>query len=246
MRAPNRLAWFFVAFLAAFLPEKVKKRSSLESAAIHVISGIVEASLGVILFVFGFLDYMEYHNAVSTYIYMIKARVYTESQLRSLGLLGYLSYLLQPTTWLFLYCFAEGTLRALDAWLNGVSRGTIFLYVPYKVAEYVGGVSERRRRQFLLGPPRPDEVLEPTASPSTLLEIYSVEDKPWSEHQTLKYKDQFYVLTSKGFITRGKYWTYQYLFRELKRGEVIRGTVVEYPSLRLYDAGSHIPRREKI
>lgn len=61
-----------------------------------------------------------------------------------------------------------------------------------------------------------------------MLEIFTMEEKPWSDRQKLKYKGEFYALCSKTLEPKGDHHAYHYCFRKLGPSEVIRGEVVLY------------------
>ena len=120
-----------------------------------------------------------------------------------MGALGYISYLFRPTTWLILYCFAEGIVRALEAafWERPLGLGVVSL--GWRAATWVRQTGRRHHLATLIGPPRPDEIVLPARSRRGLLEIFSVEEKPWSDYQVVELDDEFYQLATRQVVPHG-------------------------------------------
>lgn len=140
------------------------------------------------------------------------------------------SYLLRPLSWLYIYCFVEGVVRSLDAILSEGNLGITLSHVLWKAGGLVGGVYERRRKEFQFGPRRPDEIHAPGRGASGFLEIYSVEDKPWFDRQVVRYQEELYIFVSQDMAKRDNFQSHHYCFRRLEPEEIIRGEIVELAS----------------
>src|SRR5690606_28896866 len=142
--------------------------------------------------------------------------------------LAYLSFFITPRALLLVYCVAEGIVRAFETALTGRMLGMAVVALPCRAVEVAVEQSRRARTRALIGPSRPDEVELPDRSRSGLLEIFSVEDKPWSEVQVVEYLGTFYVLSGKRLVPRGAHHAYRYTLHPTEDRDVIRGSIVRY------------------
>lgn len=230
------LSFFFWSFFVSLLPQEVKKQPpwrEFNSAGMHIFSGIVESLICGFLFLRGLINYVSSFSDIvsSTIGDILEANLPpTEGSvpIGAAGLLAYVSYFLHPVSLLTFYCFIEGLLRSLEVAFSLRHLGLTFVYIPYKLGGWLGRIYERKKRQFLVGPKRPDEV--DLREDSSLLRIYSVKDKPWPENQVLKYKGEFYVLVLKDFTRRGQHYAYKYVCREAKPSESVVNFIEFHPS----------------
>jgi hypothetical protein len=220
-----------VAFLVATFPEHAKQEGRLaaySSTSWHVVSGGVEVLAAVSFFIVGLVEYVSHFSRTAGWIYLTHQRTLDYGKFFGVGTLGFLSYLIQPLTLFLVYCFAEGILRALEASLTGRHLGMAAVSLPWRAVEALGRVRQRARLARLVGPSRPDEVVEPANSRFGMLEIYSSEEKPWREEQIVAYGDGFFQLTEKKLVPRGRHHAWRYLLHELEEREVLRGSIVRY------------------
>jgi hypothetical protein len=224
----NSAANFVIAFFLSVLPEKVIERPSLarfRTDAAHVLSGIAECILGLGLFALSYYRVMDSIQGKIMEGYAAgKVSVASEADLRGAGAIAAVFGLFSPISILFFGMFIEGIIRAVAAGVVRHRHGIAPVWAVYKLLHLVRRTSKKIRVKSLIGPVRPDKVR--LKMPEKTLELLSVQIKPWSDKQIVKYGEEFYILTSKTFTKVGVNHTYRYIFRPLKPGEIIRGTVV--------------------
>lgn len=227
----ERIASSLLAFLVAFLPERVKERrpwKDYRTTAAHVSSGVVELGFGVVLFGMGYLSFVGEFSAAFGFDFATKAPNPTTSSLGRLGILGFVSYLLTPWAMITFFCVVEGVLRALDAILSERFLGMAFVSGPHWLWLRLRERSRRADLAVALGPARPDRIEHPDATPDGSLRIFSRDDKPWSDVQVVEFEEHFYLLVEKGLVPEQRWWSYRYKLRAMDPREIIRGTVVRY------------------
>jgi hypothetical protein len=220
-----------VAFFVALLPEALKLEGRLAAYAspvAHVVSGTGESLLSAALFWSGLIDYVSGFGRAAGWTYLTHQRTLTTGDFLGVGALGYLSYLLQPQSLFLLYCLVEGMVRALGVVFADRLAGLGPLRLVWQGWRALRRSSQAAQLALLLGPPRPDEVVLPAQSRFRMLEIYSVEAKPWRDEQVVALGESFYRLTGRRLVPRGLHHAYRYLLHELEEREVIRGAIVRY------------------
>jgi hypothetical protein len=225
----ERLIFVAVAMAITVLPERAKSHDRLQpyvSTAAHVLSAYLEVALAAGLFVWGMISWVSRFSHGAGWTYLASQPTLGYGDFFAMGALGYISYLFRPTTWLIMYCFAEGVVRALEAafWDRPVGLGVVSL--GWRVAIWVRTAARRRRLATLIGPPRPDEIVLPARTRSGLLEIYSVEEKPWSDYQVVKLDDEFYQLATRQVVPHGPHHAWRYQLHRMETSEVLRGGIV--------------------
>jgi hypothetical protein len=221
-----------VAFVVALLPQRYKRRGPLAAyadARVHAFSAMAESAAGAILFISGMIAF---GHSFGQYVYIYAAtQPQTKlAELFGMGALAYISYLLTPAAWLFLYLFIEGLVRGLEVAFHGSQPGLGLLHVGMRLADLARRALREAHRKSLAGPPRPDEVIMPDTHPEGLLEIRCARPKPWSERQVLTMDGEFYLMVGLGFGKREERHAHWYLFRPLEEREVMRGAIAAYPS----------------
>jgi hypothetical protein len=225
----HRLLFELASFGVATLPEHVKQQDRLSPYATtrtHVLSGVLEFFAAVSFFVVAMVRYVVGFSNTQGYAAVSSMPTTDYGTFFGVGALAYLSFLITPQALLLVYCVAEGLVRAYETALTGRMLGMALVALPWRVVEHLLERSRKARLAVLLGPVRPDELLLPAHTRSGLLEIYSVEDKPWSDVQVVEYRGIFYILTGKRLVPRGGHHAYRYLLQETEDREVIRGNVV--------------------
>lgn len=221
---------FAVGFFVSLLPQRIKKQTAFRSfnnLASHVASAITEMVVGAVGFIQGLITFLDRFTAQVIYPYTTAVPQSSEGQLMAMGAWGYLSYLAHPLAWLYLFLFIEGMLRALDSTLTSTHRGTLFFYILDRIHAVLAQGRQRARMKALLGPPRPDRIRLFPPSSNEFIELVTIQEKPWSERQVVRYGDILYTLTSKELAPTGAYLSYRYVFRKLLPWEIVRGQVVE-------------------
>jgi hypothetical protein len=228
----NRFVFATAAMAITVLPERVKSHDRLQpyvSTVAHVLSAYVEVVLATGLFVWGMISWVSRFSHGAGWTYLTSQPGLGYNDFFAVGALGYLSYLFRPTTWLILYCFAEGIVRALEAafWDRPVGLGVVS--VGWRVATWAHSSARRRPLATLIGPPRPDEIVLPTQSRRGLLEIYSVEEKPWSDYQEVELDEEFYQLATRQVVPHGPHHAWRYQLHRMEPSDVLRGAIVRLP-----------------
>ena len=220
------------AFLVALLPEEVKRRDRFQpwaSPAMHVLSGAVQLFGCAAAFVVCLIRYVAHFVHGPGWIYLANQPELQYGDFFAMGALGYLSFLFTPQGAFLAYGVAEGIVRTFEAALTARLLGLGASWAVWRAAQQLRRRGGQARLAVLLGPDRPDEVVPPEASRFRMLEIYSVEDKPWSEVQVVEHDGRFFVLTGRRLVPRGGHHAWRYLLHPLEEREVIRGSVVSYP-----------------
>lgn len=221
-----------VALVVSVAPERAKRSGPLAPWAnpgVHILSGVIEALAAGLLFVLGMLRAVGVFARGPGWLYLTQPGTTTIDEWFAIGALGYLNYLLHPVSLLLVYCYGEGIVRALEAVYHERMPGLGVVAVVWRGVEISTAWVRRARRAALIGPSRPDEVVEPERSALGMLEIYSVEDRPWSDVQVVEYRGEFFQLASKDVIERGSHHAFRYLLHRLADNEVIRGAIIRYP-----------------
>ncbi len=223
------LGEWLISFGVAVLPERVKREgwpSTFASPSAHIASGLAEIVVCAGLFIVGMISYVTAFSQGPGYTYLVHRPTLGYGDFFGMGALGYLSYLIRPTSLLLLYCFGEGILRSLEALVWERMLGLAIVSVPWRLALRVRRTAEQANTRLALGPPRPDEIVPPERSHSRLFEVYSVEDKDWSDYQVVEHEGRFFMLATRRLVPHGAFHAYRYQFHPLEEREVIRGTIV--------------------
>ncbi len=220
-----------VSFLVAFLPEHVKTWPRVEvwvSKPAVVLSGVMEFVAAAGLFIAGVISYVTGFARGPGWEFLASRPTTTIHDWFGVGALGFWSYLLTPQGIFLVYCLGEGIVRTFEVLLTGRMLGVAAISVPWRLAEHLKARSAQASLALLLGPARPDEVVMPDRARSGMLEIYTVEDKRWSERQVLELGEEFWMLAGTRLVPRGGHHAWRHSFQPLEAREVIRGTIVRY------------------
>jgi ribosomal protein S16 len=223
-----------IALLIALLPERMKEHeplSAYQSTAAHILSGIIECVLALVLFVYGYSQFAGgfAHSTSQAWAAGGAQNSMAEPEMRGLGVLGFFLYLLHPVSLLSFYVMAEGYVRAFAAGMTGRCHGIAASWVIYRIAVFARKTRRDALLRAQLGPYEPDSLFNDEAS--SALVLTSVENKDWRERQVAQYKDDFYILSARDFVRKGRYYRYQYILRRMLPGEIIRGRIAIIPSL---------------
>jgi len=219
------------SFLVAYLPEHVRARPRVGvwvSRPAAVLSGAVEIVAAAGLFIAGVISYVSGFARGPGWEYLASRPTTTIHDWMGVGALGFWSYLLTPQGMFLVYCLGEGIVRTFEVLLTGRMLGVAVIAVPWRLVELLQARSARARLALRLGPARPDEVVRPEQTRSGMLEIYTVEDKGWSERQVLELGEEFWMLAGTRLVPRGGHHAWRHCFEPLEAREVIRGTIVRY------------------
>ncbi len=217
-----------LAFFVALLPERIKEQEPFDQMrcpVAHVISGLFECLFAPALFFLG------YDWFVGTLANGMKQAVtssgtpvtVTDGEMRGIGVYGYILYLMHPMAHASLYLFMEGFFRAFAAGFAGRCHGIAAFWAIDRIAMFISGKRARSSLQRQLGPDEPDRIHKDKGS--GFLVLASREIKDWREKQVAQHEENFYVLDSREFVLRDVYFRYQYTFRPMHPGEIIRGRI---------------------
>lgn len=222
------------AFLVAHLPEAVKRGERFEpwvSPAMHIVSGALQFVACAGLFIAGMIRFVARFNEGPGLIYLNHQPSLTYGDFMAMGALAYVSFLLTPQGALLAYGVGEGIVRIFEPALGAGLPGLGFCWAVRRLAAGVRRRGKQARLAALIGPSRPDEVVLPDASRHRMLEVYSVEDKPWSDVQVIEHEGRFYMLTGRRLVPRGAHHAWRYLLHPVEEREVIRGAILRYPAV---------------
>jgi hypothetical protein len=226
----GRAGEWLVSFAVAVLPERSKlgdgRAAYFAAPSAHIASGLAEIVVCAGLFISGMIRAVTTFSQGPGATYLYHQPTLTYGDFFGMGILAFLSYLIRPTSLLLLYCFGEGILRSLEAAIWGRMLGLAIVAVPWRLARRARAAAQRADTRLALGPVRPDEIVLPEDSRSRMLEVYSVEDKPWSEYQVVELDGRFFTLATRRLVPRGAHHAYRYQFHPLEEREVIRGAIV--------------------
>jgi hypothetical protein len=221
-----------LAFFVALLPERIKERKPfvvLNTHFAHVVSGIAECILALMLFVYGYDNFVGGINTSAAHALAGKTtQSLSESDLRGIGVYAYILYLMHPAALISIYLFMEGNIRAFAAGFSGRCYGIGFFWLIDRIFLFAQTKRKAASLSKQLGPYEPDSAFNDEASGA--LVITSVENKPWQERQIARQGADFYILVARDFALMNQYYRYQYTFRPLRPGEIIRGSVADISS----------------
>jgi hypothetical protein len=236
-----------IAFLIALLPERIKERepfSGFQSNAAHVFSGISECALALFVFFYGYDRFVgEFSQGIARAMAAeVTRNDITQAQIGGMGVLGFVLYLLHPMAIISLYMIAEGGVRAFAAGLAGRRHGIAALWAIHRIAMFAWTKRREASLRKQLGPDESDSLFKDDTSDDLVLT--SVEDKDWRERQVAKCGDDFYILSTKNFVQKDKYYRYRYTFRRMHPGEIIRGAFVVIPTYTDLQGATRFARKQ--
>ncbi len=217
----NLLLGAFVSLLPSQLRSRFEVASTADLHRATMISGFLEAALGLLLF-------------AGRYIYFIQYRVGTiadaaikakggEDALGSnavqfgMGYVSLVEYIFSPLSLLVSFMAIEGALRLLAAAFAGESPPILPLYLAGCGYERI----QAARAEHALGPRVADEVHHVRGTTYDLGIATCRPKTEWDQLATIEYEDKFYELHEKKRGARPR--PFIYLLREIPRGKVIRG-----------------------
>lgn len=225
----KRLVFVVTAAALTVLPEHVKSGSRLQpyvSASAHVLSAYVEIAVSAGLFIRGLVTWVSRFSHGPGWTYLTSQPTLRVNDFFAMGALAYLSFLLRPTTWLIVYCFAEGIVRAVEAVISDRPLGLGAVSLGWRLAARVGRAGRRHHVATLVGPHRPDEIVRPPQSRWGMLEIFSVEEKPWFDNQVVELDDEFYQLATRQVVPHGRHHAWRYQLHRMETSDILRGVIV--------------------
>jgi hypothetical protein len=174
-----RIATFLLSLLVSLLPEKAKsgRLQPCNTVAAHVVSGTTEALVAAGLLVFDYLTFIVGFTDLEAGRLVNSTFEGIEADVQHMGVVGWASFLFRPWTWILAYHFVEGVVRAIEAAINGGTRGTALLYFVSQIVSLFTTTAKRAGKRAAIGPREGDRVLLYHEGASLLIE--SVDDHPW-------------------------------------------------------------------
>ena len=217
---------YVIGPLYTLLPRRWRGASRYGSetalARATMISGVAEAFLALALLSFWFMYYFRALGAHYPIFSLLSGR-FAFPSLEVAGEAEFVTFALNPLSWLILYFMAEGLLRTMGAFATGEIVGTLPLYG----CEYVWRKAKRKRAAPEL-PLVPDEIVP--GGGACEIQIASCRRREeWKYPYTLRYAGAYFQVIDEKYLAAGPR-PYIYSLRRLPIGEVARG-------LRDYDPG---------
>lgn len=209
------------------------ERRGAEPLGWSLLLGFVELFLGVVLLVGSAQSYIEPRARIvsdQAVEMMESGQIQTSDEAFGALMSGsviWLSWAVQPLTWLLASVALTGTARLVAF---GVSRDVVgepLVWLGLRIAQTMGGLLGASRDKLRFGPERPDQVVR---EPGSDLVILSARPKPeWSERVTIEIEERFYRLRRVEERQNGTWWVYAYVLEEAPSSEIIRGLVRYVP-----------------
>jgi hypothetical protein len=227
----------FLDILAALLPaaerEELIRRYDAEPFVWSAVLGTLEFYLGgKLLLANALASFQAGSDAIANYV----VNQMDPQQLASFenrlavswsGAVVWLTWALQPMTWLLLSIPLVGIARLVAFGVSREAVGEPLVWIALRAAQAVrrlAGAAQRRRR---FGPLRPDRVLRGKGSE---LIVLSCRPKPdWNERITIEIGERFYRLKSVEERRDGDWWVHAHLLQEADPNEIFRGLIRYVP-----------------
>lgn len=226
------VARHLAGLLVTVLPERTKRwgwLAGLPMGRLHVLSGATETLVGVTLFVQGMLAYGDRFMAEYGYTYLASRPSLSHGVIGSVGILGYVSFLLTPAAWLALYLVFEGVVRALETLFHDRQPGMLLVVLGAWAGRRAFLLARQARLKHALGPPRPDRLVEHTGLPGAGVELWTVTRHPWRDGHVIRFGEELFVVQCCRLTPDGAHHAWVFHLRPLQPGELIRGQIGEYP-----------------
>ena len=183
------------------------------------VSGALEACASLYALVVWYSYSVTHHTRLQLDA-LLRAHPNIQLNFPRLGLLGFIFVALSPVTWVIVWFYFEGVVRALGAAFTGEIVGTLPLWIIDRSVRALRRRIENRWRLPLL----PDEVTWHNDGQHEVLRIMSCRPKPtWESHPTIHIKEEFFQVEES--IPGSGPRPYAYQLRRLRPGEIIRAPV---------------------
>lgn len=207
--------------------ERIADREGLDAAVWSAAVGLIEGTVGLALYMAGFLVYVGRVGAAHQWLLIANWRPgLTSADLQYAGIFAFFGWHMRPEAWLW---------SAIA--LTGLLREVCFLATREPLAEPVVALllfswraltSWRRARHRLdeLGPLRRDRLIPDPPGEACDLMVVSCRDKPaWNPRVTIEVGDHYYRLLRVEDRWEGPRRVVCFLLREVADEEVVRGFV---------------------
>ena len=226
------VARHLAGLLATVLPERTKRwgwLAGLPMGRLHVLSGVAEILVGLTFFVQWMLAYVDRFTAEFGYTYLASRPSLSHGVIGSMGILGYVSFLLTPAAWFALYLVFEGVIRVLEVLLHSRRPGMLLVVLGAWIGRRVSRLVNQVRLRHTLGPNRPDRLVGHPGAPGAGLELWTVTRYPWRDGHVIRFGAELYVVQSCRLTPDDAHHAWVFHLRALEPGELIRGQVGVYP-----------------
>jgi hypothetical protein len=223
-----------LGLLSAMLPsperDRLRRDHGVDPPSSSLTIGIAETAAGALLFLAGGIAWSRGGaGLMSSALLENWWPGLSTTHFQGTGLIGWLSWFLHPEAWLYGFVGLTGMVRcvAFAATREAVAEPVVWAALRgYQALRRRSWVKERER---LLGPPRPDRIVE---APDGSIVVLTCRDKPeWNESVTIEVDERFYRLDGIEDRADGEWQVIAYRLRPQKEGEVFR-TLVHYNGVR--------------
>jgi hypothetical protein len=207
----------FLSLLPARWRANLPFAASIKWRRAAFVSGALQACASLCALVVWYSYSVTHHTRLQLDI-LLRAHPSIHLNSPRLGLLGFILVALNPVTWVIVWFYFEGVVRAFGAAFTGEIVGTLPLWIVDQSYRILRRRSQNRRRLPLL----PDEVAWHKEGQREVLRIMSCRPKPtWKNRPTIRIKEEFFQVDDSipGLGPR----PYVYHLRRLQPGEIIRG-----------------------
>jgi hypothetical protein len=219
--------------LAALVPaaerDELIRRYDAEPFAWSALLGILELYFGGKLLLANALSYFQTAtDAITSYV----MNQMDPRQLNSFehklafawsGSVVWLTWLLQPLTWLLFSIPLVGIARLVAFGVSHDAVGEPVVWVVMRTAQGVHRLAGLVQRRHRFGPLRPDRVLHGRSGD---LVVLSCRPKPaWNERITIEIGEHFYRLQRVEERRDGTWWVHAHVLQEADPNEIFRGLI---------------------
>jgi len=218
---------FFQGVWAALLPAPERQRFArerrLDAPLWSLALGLVQGGLGLVLFVVGGLAFTRgVSGDLSQGLIENWQPGLSTTHFRATGLVGWLAWLIWPTSWPRSYLALVGLGRCLAFAITREAFGEPLLIPVIRVLQRASRRRREQAREARFGPLRPDRIL---AEGEEILVVSSRPKPGWDEAVTVEIEDRYYRLASVEERTDGAWSSLVYRLREQDATSAIRRLV---------------------
>ena len=223
----------FLDILAALVPaaerDELIRRYDAEPFAWSAVLGISELYFGGKLLLVNALSYFQTQtDRLTSYVVAHLDSQPLDTFEKSLavtwsGSVAWLSWMLQPLTWLLFSIPLVGIARMVAFGVSRDAVGEPLVWIALRAAQAVRRLFGRLHRRHRFGPLRPDRVLHGRDGG---LVVLSCRPKPdWNERITIEIGERFYRLQLVEERRYGAWWVHAHVLQEADPNEIFRGLI---------------------
>lgn len=229
MKPHDFIPWWLFDALLAFLPRRYRRRYERNPYSGALLSGILEAVAGFICFGLLFFQYLNNFGSASGSMMASPAAAGKNLYWTAfgIGVIGWFSFLLSPSTLLAIYATIEGVIRAITAAVAGEPLPSL----PFWIVGAVHGWIDGQRGQRNLAPWAPDIIELGPPRCGYDFRVTSVRPKTeWNSMVQVEYKGELYHVVQRQQETVDGYFRYRYCLKKSPLIGAFRGIVKYDPT----------------